>query len=79
MNTTIKILFFSLVITIFGCSDDKASSAQQAATTTKSAKMATPEPVMAEKPKMEEEAKMDSMEVPPWASLEQEVIHYAEE
>ncbi|MCZ6527004.1 MAG: hypothetical protein O6928_10725 [Gammaproteobacteria bacterium] len=66
MNKTIKILFFGLIITVFGCSDDKASSTQQAPAS-KAETMATSEPTM------------DSMDVSPWASLEQEVIYYTDE
>jgi len=72
MNKTIKILFFGLIITVFGCSDDKASSTQQAPAS-KAETMATSEPTM------EEESAMDSMDVSPWASLEQEVIYYTDE
>lgn len=50
-------------MTVFGCSDDKASSAKQAPTS-KAETMAASEP---------------TMEVPPWASLEQEVIYYSDE
>jgi len=78
MNKTIKILFFSLVMTVFGCSDDKASSTQEGPAP-KAETMATSEPMMKEEPKMEEEAKKDSMDVSPWASLEQKVIYYADE
>jgi len=72
MNNTIKILFFSLIMTVFGCSDDKESSAQQAPAS-KAETMATSEPTM------EKEPAKDSMDVPPWASLEQEVIYYSDE
>ena len=66
MNKLIKIIFFSLIMMLFACSDDKASSMQEAPEAeTKAASEAT----------MEEESAMDSMEVPPWASLEQEVIY----
>ena len=69
MNKILNIIFISLIMMVLGCSDDKASNTQPTPAP-KVETAAVAEPVMEEEP---------AMEVPPWASLEQEVIYNSDE
>ena len=77
MNRLLRYNLIIIVLAIFGCSDDKTGSQQQTSTPAPAPAM---EKMAESAPEMEEETTAESsMEVPPWASLEQEVIYYNDE